>query len=224
VFYEIGLRHMAQKPILHMHEQGQRIPFDVSLYRSIKYSRVRPRDIKAACNDLIEAVRSIHDSGYRVENPVTRALGKIEFERHASPKEKIVASEIEGMKLRIEELEEMVLDTINSLPRPASKLPEIAAARNSVQSNKLTDEHIRKLAKVFNHSGRVVKFTNAGDLPEEQFRDVVSHILNSYNLGFTVDKDSSADAMYISVSKSAKFDMNRLAAEADKHNVIVRYD
>src|ERR1700744_4521649 len=34
VFYEIGIRHMAQKPIIHMHEAGQSIPFDVSLYRS----------------------------------------------------------------------------------------------------------------------------------------------------------------------------------------------
>ncbi len=42
VFYEIGLRHMTQKPIIHMHEAGQKIPFDVSLYRSIKYSRLRP--------------------------------------------------------------------------------------------------------------------------------------------------------------------------------------
>ena len=28
-FYEIGIRHMAQKPIVHMHLEGERIPFDV---------------------------------------------------------------------------------------------------------------------------------------------------------------------------------------------------
>src|SRR5438105_4413433 len=31
VFYEIGIRHMAQKPIIHMQLASQKIPFDVSL-------------------------------------------------------------------------------------------------------------------------------------------------------------------------------------------------
>lgn len=43
VFYEIGLRHMTQKPIIHMHEKGSKLPFDISLFRSIPYSRARPR-------------------------------------------------------------------------------------------------------------------------------------------------------------------------------------
>ena len=30
-FYEIGIRHMIQKPIVHMHKTGEKIPFDVSL-------------------------------------------------------------------------------------------------------------------------------------------------------------------------------------------------
>jgi hypothetical protein len=32
-FYEIGIRHMAQKPIIHMQLATEKPPFDVSLYR-----------------------------------------------------------------------------------------------------------------------------------------------------------------------------------------------
>lgn len=66
-FYEIGIRHMAQKPIIHMHQAGERIPFDVSLYRSIKYSRARPVDIRAARSDLQKMVEAVLAPAYEAE-------------------------------------------------------------------------------------------------------------------------------------------------------------
>ncbi|MDR7145186.1 hypothetical protein [Rhizobium sp. BE258] len=47
-FYEIGIRHTIQKPIIHMHLEGQRIPFDVASVRSVKFSRRRPSDLRSA--------------------------------------------------------------------------------------------------------------------------------------------------------------------------------
>src|SRR6516164_22899 len=41
-FYEIGIRHMAQKPIIHMQLTSEDVPFDISLYRAIKFDRLRP--------------------------------------------------------------------------------------------------------------------------------------------------------------------------------------
>src|SRR5262245_59823786 len=35
----IGIRHMVQKPIIHMHERGEKIPFDVSL---LPLNRLQP--------------------------------------------------------------------------------------------------------------------------------------------------------------------------------------
>jgi len=46
-FYEIGIRHMAQKPVIHMHRAGEKIPFDISLYRSMEFARTRPSDLRA---------------------------------------------------------------------------------------------------------------------------------------------------------------------------------
>jgi hypothetical protein len=57
-FYEIG-RHMAQKPIIHMFQVGQKIPFDVSLYRSIGFSRARPADLRDARTRLAAQVNAL---------------------------------------------------------------------------------------------------------------------------------------------------------------------
>lgn len=210
VFYEIGLRHMTQKPIIHMHEHGQRIPFDVSLYRSFRYSRIRPRDIKAACDDLTEAVKAVHTSGYQVENPVTRTLGKIEFERHASPRDKIVVSEIEGIKVRIKELEEMLLETVSSIPDTVPKSAGSVSYRLIEQIKKAIGSDVH------------LKFTSQNSRSEKQFRNIISNILNRHNIKFMIES-SSADEIYVLASTSDEFDINVLTADVNKHNIMVRY-
>lgn len=73
-FYEIGIRHMAQKPIIHIQLQGEPIPFDVKLYRSVDFKLDRPSDIEDAKNALERAVAAVEKNNYRVINPVTNAL------------------------------------------------------------------------------------------------------------------------------------------------------
>ena len=46
-FYE-SVSAMAQKPVIHMQLAAESIPFDVSLYQLIKFSRARPRDLRTA--------------------------------------------------------------------------------------------------------------------------------------------------------------------------------
>jgi hypothetical protein len=105
VFYEIGIRHMAQKPIIHMHEVGERIPFDVSLYRSIPYSRLRPRDLAEARANLDAMVERALAPGYQVENPVTNARGRYELERHATPEQQVLIEQLRGIEVRLAKIE-----------------------------------------------------------------------------------------------------------------------
>ena len=121
VFYEIGLRHMVQKPIIHMHEQGTKIPFDVSLFRSFKYSRSTPRELADACKGLEEAVRVVVSPSYEVENPVTRTLGMREFKQHASPSDKIIANELETLKAQMREYQEIAVRTFQANSLDSSK-------------------------------------------------------------------------------------------------------
>jgi hypothetical protein len=104
-FYEIGIRHMAQKPVIHMQLAEDDIPFDVSLYRAIKFSRRTPLDLRKARDELGIVVKSVLADDYEVDNPVTRARGKIELEARATPNEKVLIDQLSDIERRLEEVE-----------------------------------------------------------------------------------------------------------------------
>lgn len=104
-FYEIGIRHMAQKPIIHMHKVGEAIPFDLSLYRSIEFSLARPRDVDQAKSDLKKAVEAAMAPDYTVDNPVTHARGVVKLQEGASDPQRVLLDELEGIKERLLKIE-----------------------------------------------------------------------------------------------------------------------
>ncbi len=112
-FYEIGIRHMAQKPIIHMQLVDEKVPFDVSLYRTLKFSRARPSDLKNARAELKRAVEAVLADGYKVDNPVTRARGKIRLEESATPEQKVILDQLTAIQARLERLESGNLNIIN---------------------------------------------------------------------------------------------------------------
>ena len=73
VFYEIGIRHVLQRSIIHMHKSGEMIPFDISLYRSIPFSFQGPSTIKKARDSLHDAIESVLSPDFESINPVTHA-------------------------------------------------------------------------------------------------------------------------------------------------------
>ncbi|SRR5579862_615596 len=109
-FYEIGIRHMLQKPIIHMQLAEDEIPFDISLYRAIKFSRTRPSDIKRARQDLKTSVQALTAAGYKVDNPITRARGQISLELQATPSEQVILDQMKAIQSRLRSLESRYLD------------------------------------------------------------------------------------------------------------------
>lgn len=105
VFYEIGIRHVMQLPIVHMHRDGEPIPFDVSIFRSIPYSRETFQQVEQAKIDLKTTLDAVFVDGYEVENPVTRTQEKITFRNNASPNDRILFDEIQNISVRMERLE-----------------------------------------------------------------------------------------------------------------------
>ena len=45
-FYELGIRHMSEKPIIHMAEEGENLPFDMKPFRTIIYFCENLMDVK----------------------------------------------------------------------------------------------------------------------------------------------------------------------------------
>jgi hypothetical protein len=107
-FYEIGIRHMAQKPIIHMQLKDEKPPFDLSLYRAIKFSRLRIRDLEEAKTELKRTIDALLAPDYEVENPVTHARGKVKLDEHATSGQKVILDQLDAHQERIEMLEDQL--------------------------------------------------------------------------------------------------------------------
>jgi hypothetical protein len=76
VFYDIAIRHISRKPIIHMHREGERLPFDPNLCESIGFSRLKPSDLRTARSHLRQLVDAVLDEGYEVVNPISHFFGR----------------------------------------------------------------------------------------------------------------------------------------------------
>jgi len=129
-FYEIGIRHMAQKPIIHMQLVAENIPFDVQLYRAIKYSRARPADLRSAQNTLRAQVEAALAPDYQVENPVTRTRGVVQISEHATPAQQVLFDQFNAMQNEMKELRALVARSVQFgiLPKRDYAAGDLAAA------------------------------------------------------------------------------------------------
>jgi hypothetical protein len=69
VYYELALRHVAKKPVVHLISKGQDAPFDVSQIRYIEFDMKDPDSIERAQEQLREQVEAI-EKGHRLLTPV----------------------------------------------------------------------------------------------------------------------------------------------------------
>jgi hypothetical protein len=84
VFYDIAIRHISGKPIIHMHRDSEKLPFDASLCESIGFSRLKPSDLRTAQSHLRQAVNSVLEEGYEVVNPISQFFGRVQVAQIAS--------------------------------------------------------------------------------------------------------------------------------------------
>lgn len=75
VFYEVGLRHAAQKHCIHIMERNaaERPPFDVQMHNTYRYSLETPTDVQEFKEYLESLVKAVEE-GVAVDNPVTPVI------------------------------------------------------------------------------------------------------------------------------------------------------
>jgi hypothetical protein len=86
-FYELGVRHMVQKPVIHIYKRGERIPADVSLFRAVEISYSSAVAIGKSRADLAKAIKATFLPGFAVETPVTQSKGFQRLLRPSTPRE-----------------------------------------------------------------------------------------------------------------------------------------
>jgi hypothetical protein len=154
-FYEIGIRHMAQKPIIHMQLTDENIPFDVSLYRAIKYSRARPRDLRKAQEALRAQVTAVTAENYQVDNPITRTRGVVALQQQATSGEKVMLDEWRDIRSRVMQLEkgrgaraqhDLYYEISSAIP-PSGRMPVGTTLVTFISAAGLTEAHVVAIQK-----------------------------------------------------------------------------
>jgi len=200
VFYEIGVRHVVNKPIIHMCRYGDTIPFDIKLFKHIMFSVATPQALEAAKVALKEMLDATFAENFKVDNPVTRTRGVVKFEENATPGEKVILERLEMIDNRVSNLEERPHSTSDLLNRLArGELPGVTSryAKGSVQFRDHPEIGIRVMAKL--HSPRQL---------HEDSRKAIESQFTSYSL-----QSESESTAYYTVKKSSQNQMNAAAVE-----------
>ena len=104
-FYEIGIRHMTGKPVVHVHRAGESIPFDISTFLSLEYSVLQHAEMVAARANLKVLVDNVLVPDHKMENPVTQAQGRAQFDVTATAPDRLLLSQIEALGARVAAIE-----------------------------------------------------------------------------------------------------------------------
>lgn len=126
VFYEIGIRHMKELPIVHIVKKGGAIPFDVKLFRAIPYDYADPAELRTARADLRRALDAVLQPDYKPDNPVIRARGVVKLIESAAPETAIIQQQLNELSRRLSAVEN---DDVLSIVRYGQTRAELELER-----------------------------------------------------------------------------------------------
>jgi hypothetical protein len=177
-FYEMGIRHMAEKPIIHMFLEGSDIPFDVKPYRAIPFRIDTPQSLRATQAELIKVVREAVADTHVVSNPVTRARGEVRLRQSATPAEAILIDEIRSVSSRLRNLESKASSKISrAVPRVtlSGRTLYVSVVFDPSAYEKDRDYRI-DANDVFNMLSSIGNDTRVEHVPEEYRSDYIAHV------------------------------------------------
>jgi hypothetical protein len=102
-FYELGIRHAAAKPVIHIAAIGTKLPFDNLGHRAILFDKTDWDSIENAKVSLYEQARIAVSDNFQPTNPVTQALSIKAFRASAAPGEQVLAelmSRLENLEIK----------------------------------------------------------------------------------------------------------------------------
>lgn len=134
VFYEVGLRHMASKPIIHMAMVGTKIPFDNFGHRAVFFDPNDWHQIVAARSELEKAVAALAVPGYKVSNPVTQARGVQQLGSSKDDRDQI----LKDLVMRFDAMERRLVDVEPRQPRLSATDSSSVKAEFQIPTGKLS--------------------------------------------------------------------------------------
>ena len=84
VFYELAVRHSIQKPAILLIQAGQKIPFDITTYRTFFYDFKDVNIFKEAEEELRKQVQAVVDGKFIPDSPIKGSLISLQRVREGS--------------------------------------------------------------------------------------------------------------------------------------------
>jgi hypothetical protein len=103
-FYELGIRHLSEKPTIHMTNDITSLPFDNIGHAAIPYNLSTWPGVLAARSALADSVRATQKPGFRVSNPITQANALFKPKGSADPQSDLLIE----LRDRVSQLERSV--------------------------------------------------------------------------------------------------------------------
>ena len=74
VFYELSLRHAIVKPVVHLIQEGEKLPFDVQDFRTVIYNTAQWGSLDETKRELREYIEATEHPGYKPVSPISVAV------------------------------------------------------------------------------------------------------------------------------------------------------
>lgn len=127
VFYELGVRHALEKPVIHIAHVGTRIPFDTANYRTIWFDLTNIDSMADLKAQIASHVDTITKPGFKLSNPLTQARGFQRMASSADPKDQLIAS----LEDRVSSMERDLRAAVSALsPKNALSKAQLAWHRD----------------------------------------------------------------------------------------------
>jgi hypothetical protein len=150
VFYELGIRHCAQKPVIHLIKNGQLPPFDLGNNKAIFIDRDH-EVVEQAVNDIKTRIQAIENNPHQFHSDVQlyMRLKQLKvFEMTATIKDKVIIEILKSMyedfvfhwpllRRLYEELVEKPKQLSGRYPQTYADAAKLAAGLGEEQNKKL---------------------------------------------------------------------------------------
>lgn len=134
-FYELAVRHMTGKPIIHMIEIGESIPFDVHDMKAIIYDLQSPETAETAKRELSNCLKAIESGDQKIMNPIVRANVIQELSMSSEPTEQLLASvysHIGALQQRLLKIEDSPIFESEGVSKRRREWETLFSARSSM--------------------------------------------------------------------------------------------
>ena len=150
-FYELGIRHSAEKPAIHIAKAGTILPFDNVAHRAIFVDVSDWRSISDARARLAASVRTVQAEGYVVSNPITQANATFKMRASADPQERVIADmqeKLSSLEASVAAMQFIAMGAFDSPSAPAfGLLSQIGTSVGPPQEGVLS-RHLRENVRV----------------------------------------------------------------------------